>query len=63
MERVRSTVHSSAGFGMKWLTEIAQKYALIHHATPSDDQVNAEIVPEINESATQISVIVLRRPI
>lgn len=42
---------------------MAQNCAYIHHLTPSDDQVNAEIAPEINENTTQISVIVAYRPI
>ena len=36
---------------------MAQNFASIHRSTPGDDQVNAEIAPEINENATQISVI------
>ena len=36
---------------------MAQNSASIHRLTPGDDQVNAEIAPEINQSATQISTI------
>jgi hypothetical protein len=47
----------------KSLPEIVQKSIAIHQVTLGKDQVIAEIGSEINESVTQISVMVPYRPV